>query len=269
MFYFKKFSPYFEYLRVAFLTMLAYRIQYFIGVINYLIHVAVYYFIYKALYTGGGNINNYSLTDMATYIAIGWISKSLYLNYLDHDIADEVKSGKMAIDLIKPVDYQVMNYARGLGQSAFRLLFFMPPVLVATFVVFPVHPPSSIYNLFLFFLSTFLSLLIYLGINFFMGLISIYTISIEGILYPKNMMIELFSGLMVPIDWFPLWFQHVSSLLPFKYIAFVPLNLYLGRIDVSVAYSALLVQLLWVIILFAAGRILWLMCRKKIVIHGG
>lgn len=264
-----KTGPYIEYLRVSFLSLLAYRANYFLGVINYIIHVGVYYFIYKALYSAGGNINNYTLSDMVTYVSIGWISKSLYLNYMDHDIADDVRNGGIAIDLIKPVDYQFLNYARGMGQSLFRLLFFTPPIVIATFLLYPVKGPSSLYNLFLFFISTFLSILLYVGLNFFIGLIAVYTISIEGILYPKNMIIELFSGLLVPIDWFPLSFQYVSSLLPFKYIAFIPLSLYLGRINEGIIYRALLIQLIWVILLFIAGRILWFICRRKITIHGG
>ena len=264
-----KTDVYLEYLRISFLSLLAYRANYFLGVINYVIHVGVYYFIYKALYASGGTINNYTLSDMVTYIAIGWISKSLYLNYMDHDIANDIRSGTISIDLIKPVDYQALNYARGLGQSMFRLLFFTPPIIIATFLIYPVHGPSSLYNLFLFCISTGLSILLYVGLNFFIGLIAVYTISIEGILYPKNMIIELFSGLLVPIDWFPGTFQYISSFLPFKYIAFVPLSLYLGRVDLSVAYRALLIQFIWVILLFTGGRILWFMCRKKITIHGG
>jgi ABC-2 type transport system permease protein len=264
-----KTDVYIEYLRISFLSLLAYRANYFLGVINYVIHVGVYYFIYKALYSSGGNINNYTMSDMVTYVAIGWISKSLYLNYMDHDIAGDVRNGAIAVDLIKPVDYQFLNYARGLGQSLFRLLFFTPPIIIATFLLYPVHGPSSLFNLFLFCISTVLSIFLYVGLNFFIGLIAVYTISIEGILYPKNMIIELFSGLLVPIDWFPQSFQYISSFLPFKYIAFVPISLYLGRVDMSLAIRALLIQLIWVILLFTAGRILWFMCRKKITIHGG
>lgn len=262
-------APYIEYLRLSFQSLLAYRTNYVIGVLTYLIHVAVYFFIYKALYSGGGNINNYSLNDMVTYVSIGWISKSLYINYIDHEVAGDVKNGKIAMELVKPVDYQLLNYAKGLGQTFFRLLLFTPPIIIATTIVFPVLPPSSIYTFFLFLVSTFLSVLLYLGLNYIMGLIAIYTVSIVGILYPKNMLIELFSGLLVPIDWFPKWFQTLSSFLPFKYIAYVPLSLYLGRVDITVAYKALLIQFFWVIFLFAAGRILWTMCKRKITIYGG
>lgn len=262
-------DPYVEYLRLSFQSLLAYRTNYIIGVLSYLIHVAVYYFIYKALYRETVNINNYSLPDMVTYIAIGWISKSLYLNYIDQEVAGDVQKGRIAIELVRPVDYQLLNYAKGIGQTLFRLVLFTPPIVIVTCLVFPVHPPSSLYNFFLFLISTVLSVLLYLGLNYIMGLIAIYTVSIVGILYPKNMLIELFSGLLVPVDWFPLWFQKVSSFLPFKYIAFVPLSLYLGRIDGGTAYAALLIQLFWVILLFLAGRFMWHMCKRKITIYGG
>ena len=115
-------SKYLDYLRVAFQTVLAYRARYFVGVFTYLIHVSVYYFIYKALFANSTEIHGYTLTMMVTYISVGWISKSFYLNYIDMELAQDVRMGQIAMDLIKPVDFQLMYYLRGWGQSLFRVV---------------------------------------------------------------------------------------------------------------------------------------------------
>ena len=47
---------YTEYVRISFQKMLAYRVSYMIGVVTYVIHVAVYYFLYKALYQDHNSI---------------------------------------------------------------------------------------------------------------------------------------------------------------------------------------------------------------------
>tara|TARA_B100000609_G_scaffold198362_2_gene197800 strand:- start:35 stop:880 length:846 start_codon:yes stop_codon:yes gene_type:complete len=263
---------YLEYLRISFQNMMAYRARYYVGVITYLIHVAVYYFIYRSLFGGAEgetSINRYSLSEMLTYVSIGWACKSFYLNYIDRDMAGDVRSGQIAMDLIKPIDLQWVHYAKGMGQSLFRLILFTPPVIIATAIMFEVSPPSSWPNLILFSISTLLSAVIYLGINFLIGLAAVWFLSIEQILYSKNLMIELFSGLLIPIDWFPGWFQTLSSWLPFQAIAYVPLQIYLGRIDGSAAWQAIGMQLVWSLVLFIAGRMLWLICQRKMLIQGG
>jgi len=264
-----RWSIYFEYLRVSFQTFMAYRARYFVGVSTYIIHVGVYYFLYKALFEHGGMIKGYSLEQMVTYVAIGWVSKSFYLNYVDHELASDVRMGQLAMDMIKPIDFQWMCFAKGLGQSVFRLILFTPPIVLVTLWVFPVSGPASWGHLLLFFLSTFLSALIYLGINFLFGVFAVFFLSIEGILYPKNLMIELFSGLLIPIDWFPRWFQMISAALPFQSIAYAPLLIYLGKLDSSKIATTLGIQFFWAVVLLIAGRILWKICQRKILIQGG
>ncbi len=261
---------YLEYLRISIQNMMAFRARYYIGVVTYVVHIAVYYFIYKSLFASRtGDIQGFDLNAMLTYVSIGWVSKSFYLNYIDRDLATEVRTGHIAMDLIKPIDLQLMNYARGIGQSLFRVILFTPPVLLATVLLFKVQAPASGLHLGAFILSTGLSAAVYLGINFLIGLTAIYFLSIEQILYSKNLMIELFSGLLIPINWFPHWFQTLSSLLPFESIAYVPLSIYLGRIAKPDLPAALAVQLFWAAILFLAGRLLWLACQRKMLIQGG
>lgn len=262
-------SVYSEYLRISFQTMLAYRARYYIGVVTYVVHVAVYYFIYKALYEHGDTIRGFTLNQMLTYVSIGWVCKSFYLNYIDRDMANDVKSGQIAMDLIKPIDLQAMVFARGLGQSLFRLVLFTPPVLIATALLFDVQLPASPLDAVLFVVSTALSATVYLGINFLVGLAAVYFLSIQQILYSKNLMIELFSGLLIPISWFPQWFQTISSVLPFQSIAYVPLSIYLGRLAGAELWWALGQQFFWTIALFGLGRVIWLACQRKMLIQGG
>ena len=264
------FLKYVEYIRLSFQKMLAYRVTYLIGIVTYIIHVAVYYFLYKSLYANGDDtIRDYALQDMLTYVSIGWISKSLYLNYIDREMTEDVQSGQVAMELIKPVDFQMVYFARGLGHSVFRLVLFTPPIVVVTTLFFTVNPPASMLHFFVFLCCTCVSVLIYLQINYIVGLLSIYFISIKGIIYSKNLIIELLSGLLIPIDWFPAWFQLMSKFLPFQAIAYFPLSVYLGRVDTNMLAKPLALQLAWFLILYVIGRLIWQICQRRILIQGG
>ena len=94
----RNFRVYFEFARVAFLKILAYRLRYFTGIVTYFVNVSVYYFIWQAIYAGGDRIADYTLPQIVTYVAVGWIIRSFYFNNIDREIATEVIEGKIAIN---------------------------------------------------------------------------------------------------------------------------------------------------------------------------
>ena len=69
---------YMEYGRIAFLKTLAYRLRYYTGILSYMINIAVYYFIWKAIFTHGERIEGYDLGEMVTYVAVGWIARRMH-----------------------------------------------------------------------------------------------------------------------------------------------------------------------------------------------
>ncbi len=86
----KSLLVYFEFARVAFLKILAYRLRYFTGIITYFLNVSVYYFIWSAIYSSNRSVAGYDLAQMVTYISVGWIIRSFYFNNVDRDMATEV-----------------------------------------------------------------------------------------------------------------------------------------------------------------------------------
>ena len=110
---------YAEFIRVGFVNTLAYRLRYYTGIVTYFIYVTVYYFIWKAIYEHSSTIEGFDFSHILTYIAVGWIIRSFYFNNVDQDIANQVIEGKLAMDLIKPVNIQFMYVARHSGSPCF------------------------------------------------------------------------------------------------------------------------------------------------------
>ena len=74
---------------------------------------------------------------MITYVAIGWTIRSFYFNDIDRDIAGQVQEGRLAMNLIRPVDFQAAMIADAAGQSAFRAVLFTVPIGVVVAVRLP------------------------------------------------------------------------------------------------------------------------------------
>ena len=263
------FRVYFEFARLAFLKILAYRLRYFTGIVTYFANVSVYYFIWQAIYALSDQIADYTLPEIVTYVAVGWIIRSFYFNNIDREIATEVIEGKIAINLIKPVNPQLMYLSQTIGECCFRAVLFTLPVAGVVFLIYPVGLPSSLSSAGLFLLSTGLALLIFACINFIVGTFALQLQSIVGVIRAKYFVVEFLSGLLLPITFFPAGFQRILSYLPFPHISYTPLQIYLGRLDGRAAWLALATQLLWVAILFMTGRLCWQFFTKRLSIQGG
>ena len=118
---------YAEFIRVGFVNTLAYRLRYYTGIVTYFIYVTVYYFIWKAIYAHSSQIGGFDFSHILTYIAVGWIIRSFYFNNVDQDMANQVIEGKLAMDLIKPVNIQFMYVAQAFGECLFRAVMLSLP----------------------------------------------------------------------------------------------------------------------------------------------
>ncbi len=260
---------YYEFGRVAFLKILAYRLRYFTGIVTYFINVSVYYFIWSAIFSSSRNVAGYNLSQMVTYVAVGWIIRSFYFNNVDREMATEVLEGKIALNLVKPVDTQLMYVAQTVGEACFRAVLFTLPIALVLAVFYPVRPPSSLPAAALFVLSSLLALLIFALINFIVGTLALRIYSIVGVIRAKYFVVEFFSGLLIPLTFFPDSLQRIIYLLPFPYISFTPLQIYLGKEQGWAAGRSLGAQAFWILVLYIAGRMAWKAATRRLSIQGG
>lgn len=261
--------PAFSFARIGFLNMLAYRARYYVGILTYLFNVAVYYFIWRAVFRNSATVAGLSLSEMITYVAVGWTIRSFYFNEIDRDIAAQVQEGRLAMNLIRPVNFQTVMVFDAAGQSVFRAVLFTLPIAAVVTLLFRVRPPASPAAGGLFLLSAVLSFFLVAGLNFLVGLIAIGTKSILGILRAKYLVLELLSGLLIPTTLFPEPLRSVLLASPFPHINFTPATLYLGKATGRGAAALLLAQAGWTVALLALGQWAWRRSRHRITIQGG
>ncbi len=260
---------YAEFARVAFLRILAFRLRYFTGIVTYFINVSVYYFIWRAVYADSGRVAGYSLNQMITYVAVGWVIRSFYFNTIDRDMTAEVLEGRIASNLIKPVNAQWMYLFQTFGESFFRAFSMTLPVSLVLFFVYPIQPPASAQAMALFVPSCCLSVVIVAAINFAVGTLALRIQSILGVIRAKYFIVEFLSGLLLPLTFFPRPVQRALVWMPFPHISYTPLQIYLGREAGLAALGALGAQAAWAVILIWIGHISWQSSIRRLAILGG
>lgn len=258
-----------EFSRVGFLVMLAFRLRYYTGVITYFINVTVYYFIWRAIYQIDPSFAGFGFREMVTYVAVGWMIRSMYFNNIDTEMAEDILDGKITMALLKPVSIQLSYTARAAGESLFRLLLLSSPTAAVLAVVFPVLPPASPAHLAVFVASLAGSVLLVASLNFIVGSCAVWMTSILGLLRAKFWMQDLLSGLLVPITLFPSPFRELSGWLPFQHIGYTPMMIYLGKLAWPEIARSLALEAAWIAVLVAFGAWFWGIMSRRLTIHGG
>ena len=265
-------GKYSAFVRNAFLGMLAYRLRYYTGILTYLLFVSVHYFIWSAVFAShavGTRINGFTLPEMVTYVSVGWMARSLYFSTVDEDINELVRSGQISIYLIRPVNFHLMMLVQAAGETLFRLLFFSLPIGAVIVVVFPVSLPATAADFGYFLLATVFSFIILAEINFIVGLSAFYFSAIDGIMRAKYFLVQLLSGLLLPLTFFPGWARAVLDVLPFKLIAYVPLQVYLGKVPENALLSLFLTTAAWSVALVVLAQFFWRRAVRKLTLQGG
>ncbi len=262
-------GKYIEMIRIRFLMMLAYRTNYYSGILIYTINIGAYYFLWQAIYSGKENIESLSIAELTTYIAIAWMARAFYFNNIDREIAMEIQEGRVAVELIRPYNYLGMKVMQGLGEGIFRFAFFSIPGMVIVTLLFSLQITTNFQTWLYFFLSLIFSFIINTQINLMTGMLTFFLFNNSGIMYAKRVVIDLFSGVLLPISFYPLWAQKAMVFLPFQAISYIPSMIFSEGIQGSELYEALLFQVIWAIILIIPIVLMWKTARKRLIVQGG
>ena len=78
--------------------------------------------------------------------------------------------------------------------------------------------------------------------------------------------INLLSGMLVPLDFLPAPVQTLANLLPFRAVLMVPNEIYLGRTPI---WEGLLLQAFWIAALVVVSKWVLRAGEQKLVVQGG
>ena len=262
-------AAYLELIRIRFLTMLAYRVNYYSGIIIYAINIGAYYFTWRAIYGGAESLGGFTAAQMTTYIAVSWMARAFYFNNLDREIALEIRDGSVAVQMIRPYNYLLVKVMQGFGEGLFRLTMFMAPGMVVVCLLFPVELPADPARWALFLVMIWFSFLINTQLNLIVGMFAFFVENNEGMIRMKRVAIDLLSGVLIPMSFFPLWAQKLLAWTPFPAITYLPSSVFTGRMTGAEAWEALLVQILWAAVLVVPIIVMWRASRRRLFVQGG
>ncbi|MGH3787892.1 MAG: ABC-2 family transporter protein [Pseudonocardiaceae bacterium] len=115
-------------------------------------------------------------------------------------------------------------------------------------------------------LSVLLAVLVSFAIRFLLNLVAFWLLDWRGVLSLHAVIGGVLSGLVIPIAFFPGWARTAIWATPFPAVLQAPIDIAISR---GAAPLLLAHQLIWAVILLAAGRLVLARAVRTLVIQGG
>ncbi|MDT3427768.1 ABC-2 type transport system permease protein [Paenibacillus forsythiae] len=255
--------------KVSLQNAMAYRSTFLISLLAGFVLVMSQFYIWKAIYSKHNEIGGYSWDEMKAYLLIMFITNSLLSWYSEMAISQKILDGSVAMDLLKPLDFQKARLAETMGASIFESILGAALASIIIIIFEGIASPPDLLTWLLFLVSLLASALIKFGIIYIAGLFCFWTSNPYGVAWVRAAITNLLSGAIVPLTLFPRWLESVTAYLPFRGVVFVPASIFLNRINGQAAVQEIAIQLLWALFLWLAGRMIWSRAVRQITIYGG
>ncbi len=237
---------------------LTYRFTIFMYRVGELAEMVVLIMMWTAIYGDQSVIKGFTLNEMVTYILAGGFVHALVRNFLADVIATDIKDGNLSLFLVKPMGYLEYIFSREVGRMSVPTAFSaLSLVVVALLFWDSIIFSDDVMILALFFAMIALAFVIELLLSFLVGLIAFWTDEVNGLHLTIERLKKFLSGGYFPLSLLPVWFVNVSLLFPFAYSFYVPAQLYLGKMDATTGLHGILVQIIWIVLLYGIIQFVW------------
>jgi ABC-2 type transport system permease protein len=234
-----------------------------------LVWVGVLYYLWQTVFATTPRLGEFDWDRMRTYVLVSYAINSLLLFYTESRITNAIRTGDVAMELIRPIDFLTAQLAQALGAAVVEgLLSSVFALLIGVFLL-DIAPPVSFAAACFFLISVGLGFLVKFLISYLTALLCFWTTNGIGLLWARSAVTNLFSGAIIPLALFPDWLKTVALALPFQAIVTTPLAIYLGDVRGLALAEALGVQLVWIAALWLLARWLWGPCVRSLRIQGG
>ena len=256
-----------EFIRNSIRQMQTYRFQY----VSYLLFICVQVFLLRTIwigvYDGRDSVGGISPQTLIVFITISTLQGLLGPYQIAYAIQVRVETGQVANDLIRPFGFLSQMIATQFGRTIGRFTFLIV-VIPSVMVVGSLRTPE-IANIGPYVLSLILGYFVNLLTWLLVGLLSFWTMQVNGVRAMLGISSDFLAGAVVPLWFMPDTLRTVLEFLPFQAGVFLPASIFTGQVTGSELIRPFVVQIAWIVVLSLIVRVVWRKAQRRIVVQGG
>ena len=219
---------------------------------------AVYDSIGKAAGAGATEIGGFRFRDMVAYYLLTMVARAFSsMPTLASGISRQIREGEIKRYMIQPIDligflmltriaHKLAYYAVAIGP--FALVFF----LCRNYFI-DGFPPAHIFAAFI--ASLIMGFLIGFFLEAAIGMIGFWFLEVTSLLFVYMLFSFFLSGHMFPLSLLPDGIEPLVQFLPFKYLAYFPAAVFLGKIPEDELAMELAVEAGWLVFFIVLCRV--------------
>ena len=245
-------------LRTAIEERLVYRADFAFSTLVRFLPIVTQIFLWSSIFQNDPTriMKGYNFGQMVSYYLLVMMARAFSsMPGLSTGIAGSIADGSVRKYLIQPVDmldhlfwhrvaHKLVYYVIAAGP--FALVFWLCRAHLPGWPAWPVTAA--------FVASLLMSFAVGFLIESLIGLIAFWFLEVSSLIFIYMMLSYFLSGHMIPLEWLEQWIPFVNY-LPFKYLAYTPAAIMLGRIPADQLPRELFIQALWIAALLMMNRI--------------
>ena len=209
----------------------AYRTHSMVSILVGPIYFIVQYFIWTAAYGGRNQLNGMNLTQMITYFGASTLIGYLTMDFADWNLQMLIRTGRFLTFALRPIHHRFFAFSQKCGHRILGLLFeFIPCYIIFTLLfrvtLVPTHIGWAILSVLLAFLMNFY-------VHYILGMTAFWFTQSTGIRRVFDLLSGVFSGVFIPLVFFPQILQKILFFLPFPYMSYVPVMVFTGNFTLA------------------------------------
>ncbi|NJL92698.1 MAG: hypothetical protein HC915_02675 [Anaerolineae bacterium] len=246
---------------------LAYQVWVWTDWFTSAIGMTIMLFFWRGIYANSPTVAGLDFNQTITYILLAQILVGVTYSSLILNAGYMIREGMIAIELLRPVDFQAQRYTYALAELGVALLVRLPILGLA--LLYGLRLPSDPLAWGCFAVSLLLGQSILFMFEWLLAALCFYTTEVWG-LYMLNYGLMLFlSGSVLPLVMLPDAVEIIVRNLPYAQALFVPLSFLSGITPVQDAPQVWLQQAIWLVGLWALSRWVFRTAARKITVQGG
>ncbi|MBV9080535.1 MAG: ABC-2 family transporter protein [Elusimicrobia bacterium] len=228
------------------------------------------YYLWSALLANRTDVGGYARGQILTYVLAMTLLRAWVLACVTDRIPSEIARGKISELLLRPISHVGYWATQDAANKALNMMSAIVEVGIFALIVRPpiVLPPSPLAWL-AFALATLGGMALYFEMSYLLGVMGFWTAQSWGPRFCFEIVLEFCAGAYFPVDLLPPAAQKIIGVLPFPYLIFHPLSIFLGRTPPSGYASVFAHQIVWITALGVLGRALWRAGLRRYAAEGG
>ncbi len=235
-----------------------YRASFILYRLRELLQILSMYFIWVVVVPSNGDFFGYTRSSILTYVLVTAFVSDIVMATRTTSIASEINEGNLTNFLLRPFHYLKYHFARDMGDKAMNIVF---SVIELTILFFILRPPlffqTNISVLLLLVVAVLMGLILFFFISVLISFIGFWSNEAWGPRFIFYQMIGFFSGGLFPLDILPKPIYEFFSLLPFNYLTFFPVKIYLGQLGMFEIVKGFLIMFFWTAVLYKFTAFVW------------